>query len=239
MVRKRRNGLARRHRGRSNDAVGPASVRRGGPSASRLARRRRGGPPARRGGRAGRLRGGLRALTVNCSVPAVSRISSMHCAGQREGGAVSYRSEITHSPGRASGSPAGRPPRPACGTSLRWWGRRFQQSGSSTTSGGQPCQQIGEGKGGGEGYLYGQGSFSYTAIAQHHQLVQRHLPRHGVGRRSESASSMQVVSSARMRRTGHRSRASCYASEARHVVAESRLVFCSEFAADQRAHSLG
>ena len=91
----------------------------------------------------------------------------------------------------------------------------------------------------GKGYLYGQGSFSYTAIAQHHQLVQRHLPRHGVGRRSESASSMQVVSSARMRRTGHRSRASCYASEARHVVAESRLVFCSEFAADQRAHSLG
>ena len=91
----------------------------------------------------------------------------------------------------------------------------------------------------GKGYLYGQGSFSYTAVAQHHQLVQRHLPRHGVGSRSESASSMQVVSSARMRRTGHRSRASCYASGARHVVAESRLVFCSEFAADQRAHSLG
>ena len=39
----------------------------------------------------------------------------------------------------------GRQSAPACGTSLRWWGRRFQQSGSSTTSSGQPCQQIGDG----------------------------------------------------------------------------------------------
>ena len=30
-------------------------------------------------------------------------------------------------------------------------------------------------------YLDGQGCLAHAAVAQHHQLVKRHLPRHGVG----------------------------------------------------------
>lgn len=91
----------------------------------------------------------------------------------------------------------------------------------------------------GKGYLYGQGSFSYTAVAQHHQLVQRHLPRHGVGSRLSRPRQCRscLVRGCGGQGTDRGRRAG--ASRARHVVAESRVVFCSGFAADQRAHSLG
>ena len=50
----------------------------------------------------------------------------------------------------------------------------FRRSGSNTARGVSACR----GSGRRETYLDGQGGLSYTSIAQHHQLVQRHFARH-------------------------------------------------------------